>query len=301
MRVLTFRNRAGVQCLGVLVDGERVLNATAAWPHGLHAPDSVSGLIAAGEPALEILKKVVDDAGRGGSVLVAFADTDVLAPIPRTGRNVFCIGRNYREHIIEGNLANGRPADNFPVALEIFTKPTTAIIGHRAGVKRHAQVTELLDYEVELGVIIGKGGVNIRAEDALAHVFGYTVINDVTARDLQRLHGQWFKGKSLDASCPIGPVVALAEAIDDPQALRIELDVNGERRQDANTSDMLFSIAQIIEQLSAGMSIEPGDIIATGTPSGVGFARKPPVGLKVGDVMRARIERIGELENDVVE
>lgn len=233
--------------------------------------------------------------------MLPFADVTVLPPVAVTGRNVFNVGRNYREHIIEGNLANGRPADAFPSAIEFFTKPRTALVGHRGQVLRHGKLTNSLDYEVELAIVIGKSGRDIPAERAHEHVFGYTIVNDVTARDLQRLHGQWFKGKSLDTSCPIGPVVAHASAIANPDALSLSLDLDGGERQSDNTRSMIFNVATVIAQLSAGMTLLPGDVIATGTPKGVGFAQRPPRCLQAGQTMRARIEGIGELVNPIVD
>lgn len=216
-------------------------------------------------------------------------------------KNVFCVGRNYREHIIEGNIANGRPANSFPEAIEVFSKPPTAVVGHGADVLRHANLTVSLDYEVELAVVIGKAGRGISVEDALDHVFGYTVTIDITARDLQKRHGQWFKGKSLDTSCPMRPVIALKNAIANPNALKLGLSVNGEERQSASTDEMIFTVLAIIAQLSAGMTLEPGDIIATGTPKGVGLAAIPLRCLNVGDVITAYVEGMGELRNVVVD
>jgi len=210
------------------------------------------------------------------------------------------VSRNYRDHIIEGNIANGRPANAFPEAIEFFSKPRTAVVGHGAKVYRHAGLTNSLDYEVELAIVIGKRGVNIDRANALDHVFGYTIVNDVTARDLQKRHGQWLKGKSLDTSCPMGPVVVHHSAIADPNRLDVGLTVNGEERQNENTSSMIFSIEAIIEQLSAGLTLEPGDVIATGTPKGVGFAMSPPRCLEPGDVVSAWVEGIGTLTNTVV-
>jgi 2-keto-4-pentenoate hydratase/2-oxohepta-3-ene-1,7-dioic acid hydratase in catechol pathway len=168
-----------------------------------------------------------------------------------------------------------------------------------APVRLDPGVTELLDYEVELGVVIGKGGRDIKKAQAYDHVFGYTVANDVTARDLQRRHEQWFKGKSLDTTLPLGPWVVDAAEIGDPTTLELSLTVNGQERQRAITSMMIFDVPTIIEFLSAGLTLEPGDVIATGTPSGVGFAMDPPQGLKDGDIVVARIDRIGELVSPI--
>ncbi|HEY3248184.1 MAG TPA: fumarylacetoacetate hydrolase family protein [bacterium] len=213
--------------------------------------------------------------------------TRLLAPIPRPKKNIFCMGRNYAEHAREGGVA---PPD-VPV---FFTKPPTAVIGPGAEILHHA-VTKALDYEVELAVVIGRRGRDIPAGDALDHVFGYTILIDATARDLQRRHQQWFKGKSLDTFAPMGPWIVHRSALPDPQAVRLTLRVNGEVRQDSSTSKMLFTVAQLIESLSAGMTLEPGDILATGTPEGVGMGFDPPRWLQVGDTVEADIEQIGEL------
>ena len=162
-----------------------------------------------------------------------------------------------------------------------------------------ARISGRLDYEVELAIVIGRGGKNIPESEALDHIFGYTIINDVSARDLQQRHGQWFKGKALDSTCPVGPWIVTADAVGDPQNLSISLQINGEERQRASTSQMIFSIARIVSELSQGLTLEPGDVIATGTPSGVGFAMEPPRYLEDGDVMTCRIEGVGELSNRV--
>ena len=222
----------------------------------------------------------------------------LLAPIPRPEKNVFCVGRNYKEHVEEGYRTRGQ-ATKLPEAPQFFTKPRTAIVGPDDEVPLDPKVTSALDYEVELGVIIGKTGKNISQAAALDHIFGYTVINDVTARDLQRRHDQWFKGKGIDGSCPMGPVVVHKSRIPDPQGLNITMRVNGETRQNSNTKHMIFDLKVIIEQLSRGMTIEAGDVIATGTPSGVGFAMNPPGLLKNGDLMEAEVEGIGILRNRV--
>lgn len=300
MKLLTFAQGEETR-LGCLQDDGSVLDLTSAWAACEHplanrkAPANVLEAIELGDGLEASLKTVAQAASDQGQARVGMDALKVLAPIPRPRKNVFCVGRNYREHIIEGNLARGRKADDFPKALELFTKAPTTVIGHGASVSRRADLTDILDYEVELAIVIGREGRDIAEENAFDHVFGYTIVNDITARDLQTRHGQWFKGKSLDGTCPIGPVIALRSAIPNPNALEIQLSVNGELRQSSNTSDMLFNVAQIVSEVSAGMTLEPGDIIATGTPSGVGLAFNPPRSLNPGDVISARIERIGEL------
>jgi 2-keto-4-pentenoate hydratase/2-oxohepta-3-ene-1,7-dioic acid hydratase in catechol pathway len=214
----------------------------------------------------------------------------LLAPIPRPRKNIFCMGRNYAEHAAERGAA---PPDR-PV---FFTKAPTTVIGHEAAIVHHA-ATQALDYEVELAAVVGRAGRDIAPEDALQHVFGYTVLNDVTARDLQKAHQQWFKGKSLDTFCPMGPVLVTADEIPDPQALGIRLRVNGATRQEATTGQMIFDVAALLAALSAGMTLEPGDILATGTPSGVGAATGAY--LRPGDVVEAEIDGLGCLRNRVV-
>jgi len=304
MKLLTYLD-GGQPRLGCVVKGDKVLDITSAWSHCQHslsdqpAPADVLAAIKLGDDLEPAVNRIIESAGEE-SVLRSMADISILAPIPRPQKNIFCVGRNYREHIIEGNLARGRPVDDFPKALELFTKAPTTVVGHRADVSRHADLTELLDYEVELAIVIGRSGRDIPPEQAYDHIFGYTILNDITARDLQARHGQWFKGKSLDGTCPIGPVVALKSAVPDPDSLKLELSVNGELRQSSNTSDMVFNVAAIISQVSAGMTLEAGDIIATGTPSGVGLGFNPPRSLNVGDVISARIEKIGELITTIV-
>jgi 2-keto-4-pentenoate hydratase/2-oxohepta-3-ene-1,7-dioic acid hydratase in catechol pathway len=258
---------------------------------------NVNELIEQGEEGIANIKACLNK-GLGSHQGRSLDDIDILAPLRMT-KNVFCVGRNYREHIIEGNLARGRPADAFPEAIEFFSKPPTAVVGHRAQVCRYADLTDSLDYEAELAIVIGKRGRNIARVHALDHVFGYTIVNDITARNLQQRHGQWLKGKGLDTTCPMGPVVAHHSAIADANNLQVSLTLNGELRQSDNTSSMIFSIETIIEQLSSGMTLEPGDVIATGTPKGVGFAMTPPSCLSVGDVVSATVQHIGTLTNTI--
>jgi len=298
MKFLTFSRGTGTR-LGSPLDDGKVLDLSAMLGSG--APLDVGQLIEAGDAALQAARAALDDTARHAAHSVPAGEARILAPIPRPGKNVFCVGRNYREHIIEGNRAAGRDPNDFPKALELFTKPWTTVIGTGEAVRRHAAHTRLLDYEIELAIVIGKGGTDIPRERALAHVFGYTIVNDVTARDLQKHHGQWFKGKSLDTFCPMGPWVVHRSAVPDAQRLQLVMEVNGEIRQDANTSDMLFDVPAIIEQVSAGLSLHAGDVIATGTPCGVGFAMQPPRCLEPGDEMRARITGLGELVNRVID
>ncbi|WP_374689423.1 fumarylacetoacetate hydrolase family protein, partial [Promineifilum sp.] len=257
------------------------------------APDMLS-LIDGGPAALERARAV----GASAAVALPLAEARLLAPIPTPRRNVMCLGKNYAEHARESYEARGEQvvATAYPV---IFTKTTTCVNGPYDDIPFDPAVSEQIDYEAELAFIIGRRAKNVRRAEAMAYVFGYTVLNDVTARDLQTLHKQFFKGKSLDGSCPLGPWIVTADAIPDPHALRITCHVNGELRQDSAGESMTFDIPAIIEILSRGMTLLPGDIIATGTPSGVGFARKPPVFLRPGDVVACEIEGIGVIRNRI--
>jgi 2-keto-4-pentenoate hydratase/2-oxohepta-3-ene-1,7-dioic acid hydratase in catechol pathway len=222
----------------------------------------------------------------------------IIAPIPVPKKNVVMLGVNYREHVDEG--AKARSLDiKYPDYPVFFTKPSTSVIGQFGKVVNH-KVTDKLDWEVELAVVIGKRGRDISKERAYEYIFGYTVCLDMTARELQRQHGQWFKGKSLDTFCPLGPWIVHKSALKDPQQVRLVCRVNGEVMQDGNTRDMIFDIPTIIESLSQGLTLEPGDIISTGTPSGVGFARVPPRFLKPGDKVEGEVEGIGVLEVAIV-
>jgi 2-keto-4-pentenoate hydratase/2-oxohepta-3-ene-1,7-dioic acid hydratase in catechol pathway len=220
--------------------------------------------------------------------------------IPRPAKNVFCLGRNYVAHAEEAARARGQEV-KIPTVPVIFTKAPTSVSGPFDDVLVQRAVTQQVDWEVELGAIIGSAGRNISRGDALGHVFGYTVINDLSARDLQQQHMQWFKGKSLDGFCPMGPVVVTADEFGDPQNKRLQLRVNGVSKQDASTASMIFPVEVIIEWLSKGLTLEPGDVIATGTPEGVGMGRTPPEFLQDGDVVEAEVEGIGLLKNRIVD
>lgn len=223
---------------------------------------------------------------------------DLLAPIPSPRRNIMCLGLNYAEHAKESAQARGREA-KIPTHPVFFTKATHSVNGPYAVIPFDDSVSVQIDWEAELGVVIGKRGKNIKADEAMQYVFGYTVINDVSARDLQSAHTQFFKGKSLDGACPMGPWIVTADEVPDPHALAIRCRVNGETKQEANTGDMIFKIPAMLESLSRGMTLEPGDVIATGTPSGVGFARTPPEFLKPGDVVECEVEGVGVIRNRV--
>lgn len=257
----------------------------------------------------QTLQTILEKAhGRSFSDVLTFANIGAVhpltavhlaSPIPRPRKNIMCLGRNYYDHAVESYQARGRerPAEDAPV---IFTKATTTINDPYGKIVIDPAVSEKIDWEAELGVIIGKTGKNIAEADALSFVFGYTVINDVTARDLQDRYKQFFKGKSLDGYCPMGPWIVTADEIPDPQQFTLRLRVNGVEKQLGRTSDMIYSVKTIISLLSQGMTLEPGDIIATGTPSGVGFARKPPEFLQAGDVVETEIDGLGLLRNEVV-
>lgn len=223
---------------------------------------------------------------------------ELLAPIPRPAKNVMCLGLNYADHVKETAADSEAKLPEHPI---VFTKSVSSVIGPGAGIPYDPAATGQLDWEVELGVIIGKPGYAIDADRAMEHVFGYTVINDLSARDLQFQHKQFFIGKSLDGGCPMGPWIVTADEITDPHALAIRCDVNGVRKQDSSTRHMIFDIPAIIRTLSRGMTLEAGDIIATGTPDGVGFARTPPEFLKPGDEVVCEIEHVGVLRNTIVD
>ncbi len=236
-------------------------------------------------------------AWHSGDEVTPLRDVTLDAPV-RPLRNIFCVGRNYLEHAKEGARAAGREL-KLPDVPTFFTKAPTAIAAPNATLHLQANVSNDYDFEAELAVVIGARCKNVREADAHAVIFGYTAFNDVTARDLQRAHLQWFKGKSLDDEAPMGPWIVSADEIGDPHALEIAFRLNGVEKQHSNTSNMIFRIPRLIAELSKGMTLEAGDVIATGTPEGVGFARTPPEFLSDGDVMEVDIEKIGVLKNRI--
>lgn len=234
---------------------------------------------------------------------IPFDEVEFKAPIPRPHRNVICVGKNYHAHAHEFTKSGfdssaSNAADAIPSAPIIFTKFPESVVGPYDNVKYPHTASNQLDYEAELGVIIGEGGSNISKEDALKHVFGYTIINDVTARDLQIKHKQWFLGKSLDTFCPMGPWIATADEVD-LGTTQLRCWVNGELRQDACTADLIFDVPTLIETISRGIALKPGDIIATGTPVGVGIGFSPPIFLQVGDEVVIEIDKLGRMANKI--
>ncbi len=302
MRLLSFKpKRGGAVRLGLLLPTGGVMDIGAAATRArqrlpFDAGDMIS-LIESGAPGRAALRRLAKAYRGRGTALSALR---VLAPIPRPRKNVFCVGWNYFEHFEEGAKARTQ-VQEMPQHPTFFTKVPTTVTGPYDPVLLHAGVTAKLDWEVELGVIVGRGGRNITESDVMKHLFGYTVVNDVSAREIQRQHGQqWFKGKSLDGSCPMGPWIVTADEIPDPQALRVSCRVNGVTKQDSNTRHMYFRIPRIIAELSAGLTLEPGDIISTGTPAGVGHARTPPEFMAAGDILETEVEGIGLLRNKIV-
>lgn len=225
----------------------------------------------------------------------------VLLPVIRPRRNLFCVGWNYRKHFDESiGKREGQGPETLPEVPTFFTKATTTVASAVDDLPLHPELSSKLDWEVELAVVLGRGGRDIPEDQAMAHVYGYTVANDISARDLQRAHGaQWFKGKSLDGTCPLGPVLLTADEIANPQALRISCRINGQTVQSDSTANQIFPIARLIAELSRGMTLLAGDVILTGTPDGIGAARTPPVFLREGDRIESEVEGIGCMRNQV--
>ncbi|KGF67766.1 hydrolase [Hoeflea sp. BAL378] len=288
MKFVTFR-AGGERRVGVCDD-----QSASVRPVSLSSDDARSGvaaLLGRDLTQLELLSAIPLDS------------VQLEAPFPRPTRNIFCIGKNYREHAREfsrSGFDSSAAMGEIPKHPIIFSKVPECVIAHGDDVMLDPSVSEAVDYEAELAVIIGTGGRNISVEDAMAHVWGYTIVNDVTARDLQGRYSQWLVGKSQDTFCPMGPIAVTADEIDAGDT-DLRCIVNGEVRQTANTRDLIFDIPTIIATISAGVTLIPGDIIATGTPAGVGIGFTPPKYLRDGDVVRIEIDGIGALENRFVE
>jgi 2-keto-4-pentenoate hydratase/2-oxohepta-3-ene-1,7-dioic acid hydratase in catechol pathway len=297
MQLVTFSTSAPAsQRIGVL-DRTRgkIVDLAIAAPD---LPREMLAFIALGEAGLTRARGAI----ASGNGVIDAKSVQLDAPIPRPSKNVLCVGKNYHEHAREFHNSGfdaSAGATAVPEQPIIFTKAPTAVIGPHQPIPSYLDPTASLDYEGELTVVIGRGGRGISKADALSHVYGYTIINDATARTLQHRHKQWFLGKSIDGFCPMGPTIVTADEIPDPTKLHLLTHVNGEKRQDAMVADLIFDIPTLIECLSATMTLEPGDLIATGTCAGVGIGFTPPKYLKKGDVVAITIEPIGVLENPV--
>ncbi|MCB1389391.1 MAG: fumarylacetoacetate hydrolase family protein [Rhodobacteraceae bacterium] len=301
MKLVTYRD--GVEAaarLGVWQDDIVIDVAALAAALGSKLPSSMLDLIDLGRPGLAALRALLDQAGDTpppGSA-TAFDNVTLLAPIPRPRKNVFGIGLNYTEHVAESARTLDTNPD-LPRQPVVFSKPPTSVIGPGEPILHDASMTQQLDWEVELAVVIGTRARRVSRASALRHVFGYSVMIDVSARDNRRA-GQWIFSKGMDSYAPFGPCIVTADDVPDPQALDLWLTVNGVEKQRSNTAKMLFKVDELIADLSTGITLEPGDIIATGTPEGVGAGRQPQEWMWPGDVVVACVEGIGTLRNPVV-
>ncbi len=301
MRLATYRpTLTDAARLGAVRDQLVVDVARLGEAKGVALPSSMQAFIEAGPLALEALAKLLDAGPAGWPVgtAVPLANVQLLAPIPRPRKNIFGIGLNYVEHVAESSRALDTAKD-LPKQPIIFSKPPTCVIGPGEAIQHDAAITRQLDWEVELAVIIGTTARRVSVAQALSHVFGYSVMIDISARDCRRA-GQWIYSKGQDTYAPFGPVIVTADAIPDPQILDLSLTVNGIEKQSSNTRYMLFKVADLIADISQGMTLEPGDVIATGTPSGVGAGRNPPEFLWPGDVVEAEVAGIGRLRHPIV-
>lgn len=295
-KLLTYEDMGLVQW-GVLNEEETGVYGAIALEEAFFTPfpETLLEFVRQGNDGLLALADALEQNEKTQAVKAKPLDTiRIMAPIPNVERNIFCIGKNYAEHIAEFDKTALPDLPKYPL---IFTKATTSVIGPDDAIDPHKNVTNAIDYEGELALIIGKEGADIPASEAMDHVYGFTILNDVTARDLQANHIQWFHGKSLDTFCPMGPYILLRDAA--PDTFDVVTKVNGEVRQDGSTSEFIFTIPQLIQTISQGTTLLPGDIIATGTPSGVGVGFNPPKYISSGDVVEITISSIGTLRNTV--
>lgn len=301
MKLVTYRYSVESEGrLGVVLDDLVVDVAALGAAYDKELPDTMLGLIDEGRAGLDAIKQCLN-AAKGNfdtGVALALANVDLLAPIPRPRKNIFGIGLNYVEHVAESarTLDTSKDLPKQPV---IFSKPPTAVIGPNMAIEHNAKITQQLDWEVELAVIIGTRAKRVSKKEALSHIFGYSVMIDISARDNRRA-GQWIFSKGQDTYAPFGPCIITADDIPDPQNLDLWLTVNGVEKQRSNTKHMLFKVDELISDISSGITLEPGDIIATGTPDGVGAGRSPQEWLWPGDVVVGVVEGIGTLRNHVV-
>ena len=300
MKLVTYRH--GIEAaarLGVLRDDLCIDVETFAAHHGEVLPADMLGLIDLGRPATEALAAMLDTGDVPPGTAAHAPNVTLLAPIPRPRKNIFGIGLNYTEHVAESARTLDTNPD-LPREPVVFSKPPTAVIGPGEPIRHDGDMTQQLDWEVELAAIIGTRATRVAREDALGHVFGYSVMIDVSARDNRRA-GQWIFSKGMDSYAPFGPCIVTADEIPDPQALDLWLTVNGVEKQRDTTARMLFKVDELIADLSRGITLEPGDIIATGTPAGVGAGRDPQEWLWPGDVVVACVEGIGTIRHPVVD
>ena len=296
MKFLTLENGR----LGVLVDGAVIDAVAAAQFLSVEAPAAtLEALVSAGDSAAAETFTLAQQAIKKGCDSRPYGDVKPRAPIPVPRRNILCLGKNYLEHAQElaPKMKTSGEAPRQPI---IFTKATSSVIGPGEPIPAYPAYTQKLDYEAELALIIGREGRDIAPADAWDHVFGYTALNDISARDLQKSHYQWFRAKSLDGFAPMGPVVVHRSAMPALDEIEVKCFVNGEQRQDATFDQLIFDVPTMISVLSAGMTLQAGDIIATGTPGGVGMGFTPPKYLQPGDEVVVDISGVGELRNPVV-
>ncbi|EBA06705.1 fumarylacetoacetate hydrolase family protein [Sagittula stellata] len=301
MKLVTYRDgavaegRLGAVLDGLVIDVEFLGDAV-----GTALPSDMLTLIDLGPDALSAIHRALaeTEGARPPGIAVPEENVRLLAPIPRPRKNIFGIGLNYVEHVAESakSLDTSKDLPKQPV---VFSKPPTSVIATGEPIQHNASMTQMLDWEVELAVIIGKRATRISKDDAMSHVFGYSVINDVSARDNRRA-GQWIFSKGQDSYCPFGPAIVTADDVADPHDLTLWLKKNGEEKQRSNTKHLLFDIPTLISDISSGITLEPGDIIATGTPSGVGAGRDPQEWMWPGDVIECGVDGIGVLRNPVV-
>lgn len=291
--------------VGIVLDDGRVVDLAAHARRQQRqlsfAADSMSSLIAGGEHALDEARAVLEQVRGSGADLPTVNQVRLLSPIPKPARNIYCVGWNYLDHFEEGkNLRADKGVVTMPEHPVFFTKGTHTMNGPFDPIPYDAGISTSIDWEAELAVVIGKQGRDIPEEQAMDHVFGFSAYNDTSARDVQqkRHGGQWFKGKSLDGHGPMGPWIVTASGVN-LDHVRIICRVNGVEKQNAGYRQMYFKIPRIISELSRGMTLEPGDIISTGTPSGVGFSRTPPQFLQPGDVMESEIVGVGLIRNEI--
>ncbi len=299
MKLLTYQTKNSGPRLGFIHDNKVTDMANFGETMQMALPSTMLELIDLGDiiiPEINSLIQRVDPADLIG-ISFSMEEITILAPIPKPRKNIIGIGLNYTEHVAE-SARTLDTSNELPQKPVIFSKPPTTVTATNTNIILNPKLTQQLDWEVELAVVIGKKGKYVKKEDALDYVFGYTVINDISARDCRRA-GQWIVSKGQDTFAPLGPLLITKDEIPDPQNLNLLLKVNGIEKQNSNTRFMLFNIAELIEDLSTVFTLEPGDIIATGTPSGVGAGRNPQEWLGDGDVVEATIESIGTLINTV--